>query len=42
MLVVGMTVLAGYFSWRDTRRELELADMRSQFVASVSHELRRP
>ena len=42
ILVVGMTVLAGYFSWRDTRRELELADMRSQFVASVSHELRTP
>jgi signal transduction histidine kinase len=42
ILVVGMTVLGGYFSWRDTRRELELADMRSQFVASVSHELRTP
>jgi signal transduction histidine kinase len=42
ILVVGMTVLGGYLSWRDTRRELELAAMRSQFVASVSHELRTP
>ena len=42
ILVVAMTVLGGYFSWRHTRRELELADMRSQFVASVSHELRTP
>jgi two-component sensor histidine kinase len=28
--------------WRDTRREMNLAEMRSQFVSSVSHELKTP
>jgi signal transduction histidine kinase len=28
--------------WRDTRRETRMAELRSQFVASVSHELKTP
>jgi signal transduction histidine kinase len=40
--VLGVTVLGGYVLGRDMHRELEVADMRSQFVASVSHELRTP
>jgi signal transduction histidine kinase len=28
--------------WRDTRREVHLAELRSQFVSSVSHELKTP
>ncbi len=31
-----------YLLWRDVRRELALADMRSQFAANVSHELKTP
>jgi signal transduction histidine kinase len=41
-LSLGVTILAGYILWRDTKRELRLAEMRSQFVSSVSHELRTP
>ena len=37
-----MTLFAGYLLWRDVRRELRLAEARSQFVASVSHELKTP
>ena len=40
--VVGLTAVVGFVFWRDIRRELEIADLRSQFVASVSHELRTP
>jgi signal transduction histidine kinase len=42
LFVVGLASLAGYLALRDTRRELRMADMRSQFVASVSHELKTP
>jgi signal transduction histidine kinase len=42
LTVVGGTVLGGLVFWRDVRRELQLAELRSQFVASVSHELRTP
>jgi hypothetical protein len=28
--------------WRDTRREVHMAELRSQFVSSVSHELKTP
>ncbi len=41
-LILGATGLAGYLLLRDVNRQIELADMRSQFVASVSHELKTP
>ncbi len=41
-LVVALTLLGGYLLWRDTRRESRMAEMRSQFVSSVSHELKTP
>jgi len=31
-----------YHFWRDLQREMRLAEMRSQFVSSVSHELKTP
>jgi signal transduction histidine kinase len=34
--------LGGYLLWRDVRRDLDLAEIRSQFAASVSHELKTP
>jgi two-component sensor histidine kinase len=42
VLVVGLTIVGGYLVWRDTRRELQLAELRSQFVSNVSHELKTP
>lgn len=42
ILVVGFTGFGMYLLWRDVRRELALADMRSHFAASVSHELKTP
>jgi len=42
LLVLSATLFGGHFLWRDVRRELRLAEMRSQFVASVSHELKTP
>ncbi|GAI99906.1 unnamed protein product, partial [marine sediment metagenome] len=41
-LVVGFTAFGGYLVWRDVSRELAIADMRSHFAASVSHELKTP
>ncbi|MBI3048640.1 MAG: hypothetical protein HYY76_10070 [Acidobacteria bacterium] len=41
-LVVSMTLLGAHLFWRDVQREVRLADMRSQFVSSVSHELKTP
>jgi signal transduction histidine kinase len=41
-LILGITVLAGYLLLRDVSRESEVAEMRSHFVASVSHELKTP
>jgi signal transduction histidine kinase len=35
-------MLGGYFLLRDLNRDLRMAEMRSQFVASVSHELKTP
>jgi signal transduction histidine kinase len=40
--VLGTALLAGYLLLRDVHRETETAGMRSQFVASVSHELKTP
>jgi signal transduction histidine kinase len=42
LLLVGATAFGTSMLWRSLRREVELAEMRSQFVASVSHELKTP
>ncbi len=42
ILVVGFTAFGGYLLWRDVSRELAIAEMRSHFAASVSHELKTP
>ena len=42
LLVVSATLFGAYLLWSDVRRELEMADMRSRFVSSVSHELKTP
>ncbi len=42
ILVVGFTTFGGYLLWRDVGRELAIVEMRSQFAASVSHELKTP
>lgn len=41
-LVVSMTLFGAYLFWRDVRREVRVAEMRTQFVSSVSHELKTP
>jgi len=40
--ILGVTILAGYLLFRDVTRDVRMAEMRSQFVASVSHELKTP
>jgi len=42
VLVLSITLFGAYLLWRDMKRERTLAAMRSQFVASVSHELKTP
>ena len=42
LLVLSVTFFGAYLLWRDVRRELQMADLRSQFVSSVSHELKTP
>jgi signal transduction histidine kinase len=42
LLVLGVTSFGSYLLWRDVRREVQTAEMRSQFVSSVSHELKTP
>ena len=42
LLVLSVTLFGGYLLWRDVRREMRLAELRSQFVSSVSHELKTP
>jgi signal transduction histidine kinase len=42
ILILGITLFGAYLLWRDIRREVQLAEMRSQFVSSVSHELKTP
>ncbi len=41
-IVFGAVLLSGYFVLRDVHRESDTALMRSNFVASVSHELKTP
>jgi signal transduction histidine kinase len=41
-LALGFTILGGYLLLRDVNRDMRVAEMRSQFVASVSHELKTP
>jgi signal transduction histidine kinase len=41
-VVLGAVLLAGYLVLRDVHRESETAELRSHFVASVSHELKTP
>jgi signal transduction histidine kinase len=41
-LVLCATLSGAYFLWSDVARELRMAEMRSQFIASVSHELKTP
>ena len=41
-LVVGVTLFGVVLLLRDVRRELRLAELRSQFVSSVTHELKTP
>jgi signal transduction histidine kinase len=42
VMVIGVTFLGGFLLWRDTRREVRTSELRSQFVSSVSHELKTP
>ncbi len=42
LLVLSVTLFGAYLLWRDVRREMGLAEMRSQFVSSVTHELKSP
>jgi signal transduction histidine kinase len=42
VVVLSVTLFGAYLLWRDVRREVRLAEMRSQFVSSVSHELKTP
>jgi len=41
-LVFAVMILMGYLVMRDVDREVQVAEMRSLFVASVSHELKTP
>jgi signal transduction histidine kinase len=41
-VVLGAVLLAAYLVLRDVHRETETAELRSHFVASVSHELKTP
>ena len=42
VIALGLAVFGSILFWRDVRRDLETAELRSQFVASVSHELNSP
>jgi signal transduction histidine kinase len=41
-LVLGVALFGAYLALRDVNRDLHIAEVRSQFVASVSHELKTP
>ncbi len=42
LLVLCAGLFGAYMLWRDLRREMRLVEMRTQFVSSVSHELKTP
>ena len=42
VLVLGITGFGGYLLLRDVNRDVRMTEVRSQFVASVSHELKTP
>ena len=42
LLVFGVTGFGTYLLWRDVRRDYRSVELRSQFVSSVSHELKTP
>jgi signal transduction histidine kinase len=41
-LILGFALFGGYLLLRDVNRDVRLTEVRSQFVASVSHELKTP
>ena len=41
-LALTAAVFGAYLLWRDLHREMALTETRSQFVSSVSHELKTP
>ena len=41
-LILVLTGFTAYLAWRDVRRETEAVRLRSQFVSSVTHELKTP
>jgi signal transduction histidine kinase len=42
LLALGFTLFAGYLLRRDVQRDLRAAELRAQFVSSVTHELKTP
>lgn len=42
VFLIGVAITGTLLLWRDVKRELELTELRSQFVSSVSHELKTP
>ena len=41
-VILLLTGFTAYLAWRDLRREMDAARLRSQFVSSVTHELKTP
>jgi signal transduction histidine kinase len=41
-IILILTGFTAYLAWRDVKREAEAARLRSQFVSSVTHELKTP